>query len=67
MKNVIKLTIIACVVVLLAACASNSGEYVLTGKLQNCNSTYGVIRTTPSFSDETKWDTVRIAADGSFR
>lgn len=67
MANMLKLTRIACVAALLAACAGNSGEYVLTGKLQNCNSTYGVIKTTPSFSDETKWDTVQIAADGTFR
>ncbi len=67
MKNVVKLTRTACMAALLAACAGHSGEYVLTGKLQNCNSPYGVIKTGSFFNDEIKLDTVRIAADGTFR
>lgn len=65
--NVIKLTMVACLAALWAACAGNSDEYVLTGKLKNCQSSFGVIRVSEAYSDEIKMDTVRIAADGTFR
>ena len=65
--HVIKLTLTACLAALLTACASRSEEYVLTGKLKNCDSSSGVIRVNKAYSKETKMDTVQIADDGTFR
>lgn len=62
MKNTIELTIITCIVAFLAACAGNSGEYVLTGKIENCTSSYGII----GLAERGLGDTVHIAGDGTF-
>lgn len=62
MKNVVKLIITACMAAVLSACAGNSGEYVLTGKIENCTSSYGII----GLAERGLGDTVHIAGDGTF-
>lgn len=62
-SNVIRLLIFLCGAVLVTACAGN-GEYVLTGKFEHAAAPYALIRDGKTSEN---MDTIRLAADGSFR
>lgn len=61
--NVIRLLVFLCSAVLVTGCAG-SDEYVLTGKFENAAAPYALIRAGKTSED---MDTIRLAADGSFR
>ena len=50
--------------VFLRGCAGNAGEYGLTGKFENAATPYALIRVGKTVED---MDTIRLAADGTFR
>lgn len=62
--NVIRFMVFLCSAAFMAGCSGNSGEYVLTGKFENCGSPYALIKYGETVED---MDTVPLADDGSFR